>query len=151
MASLDLNELTIWGMNKMAGTLQQHFLMRFLDWNWFYFDWTFTEVWEYPINNMSALVQVMAWCCQATSHYMNQYWSRSVMPYCITRLHWAKWITETVDEIHQFWTWSYGSQTNKSVVLYQSSHLKIHVTLNHGHRLFDMIRSSLALSKWLVA
>ena len=25
--------------------------------------------------------QVMAWCCQATSHYLSQYWSRSVLSY----------------------------------------------------------------------
>ena len=28
-----------------------------------------------------ALVQVMAWCCQATSHYLNQGWPRSMSPY----------------------------------------------------------------------
>ena len=33
----------------------------------------------------STLVQVMAWCCQATSHYLNQCWPRSVSPYGITR------------------------------------------------------------------
>ena len=27
------------------------------------------------------LVQVMAWCCQATSHYLKQSWSRSPTPY----------------------------------------------------------------------
>ena len=56
---------------------------------WLKFQWSLllsiqSTIW------LSALVQVMAWCCQATSHYMNQYWSRSVMPYCITRLLWAK-------------------------------------------------------------
>ena len=29
----------------------------------------------------STLVQVMAWCCQATSHYLSQCWPRSVSPY----------------------------------------------------------------------
>ena len=33
----------------------------------------------------STLVQVMAWCCQAASHYLNQCWPRSVSPYGITR------------------------------------------------------------------
>ena len=27
-----------------------------------------------PINNMTALVQIMAWCEQVTSHYLNQWW-----------------------------------------------------------------------------
>ena len=27
-----------------------------------------------PINNIPALVQIMAWCDQATSHYLNQWW-----------------------------------------------------------------------------
>ena len=36
----------------------------------------------------SALVQVMAWCRQATSHYLGQCWFRSVLPYDITRPQW---------------------------------------------------------------
>ena len=31
------------------------------------------------------LALVMAWCCQATSHYLNQRWRRSLMPYDVTR------------------------------------------------------------------
>ena len=27
------------------------------------------------------LVQIMAWCCQATSHYLIQYWPKSMLPY----------------------------------------------------------------------
>ena len=37
----------------------------------------------------STLVQVMAWCCQATSHYLNQCWPRSSNPYGITRPQWG--------------------------------------------------------------
>ena len=36
------------------------------------------------------LVQVMAWCRQATSHYLNQCWPRSPMTYGITRPQWVK-------------------------------------------------------------
>ena len=36
------------------------------------------------------LVQVMAWCHQATSHYLNQCWWRSMSPYNITWLKWVK-------------------------------------------------------------
>ena len=35
------------------------------------------------------LVQVMAWCCQATSHYLNQCWPSSMMPYSVTRPQWV--------------------------------------------------------------
>ena len=35
------------------------------------------------------LVQVMAWCRQATSPYLSQCWSRSMSPYCVTRPEWV--------------------------------------------------------------
>ena len=37
-------------------------------------------------DDKSTLVQVMAWCHQATSHYLSQCWLRSMSPYGITRL-----------------------------------------------------------------
>ena len=47
-------------------------------------------------NDKSALVQVMAWCRQATSQYLSRCWARS-MPQ-IWRLYdkWVKWSTSTV-------------------------------------------------------
>ena len=36
----------------------------------------------------STLVQVMAWCRQATSHYLSQCWPSSMSPYGITRPQW---------------------------------------------------------------
>ena len=36
-----------------------------------------------PTDDKSTLVQVMAWCCQATSHYLSQWWPNSVMSYVI--------------------------------------------------------------------
>ena len=38
----------------------------------------------------STLVKVMAWCHQATSHYLNQCWPRSVSSYGVTKLQWVK-------------------------------------------------------------
>ena len=38
----------------------------------------------------STLVQVMAWCRQVTSYYLNQYWPRSMSPYGVTRPQWVK-------------------------------------------------------------
>ena len=40
------------------------------------------------IDKKSALVRVMVWCRQATSHYLNQCWPRSMSPYGITRPKW---------------------------------------------------------------
>ena len=42
-----------------------------------------------PTNDKSILVQVMAWCRQATSHYLSQYWPSSMLPYGITRPQWV--------------------------------------------------------------
>ena len=41
-------------------------------------------------DDQSTLVQVMAWCRQATSHHLNQCWPRSLPPYDITRPQWVK-------------------------------------------------------------
>ena len=35
-------------------------------------------------------VQVMVWCLQAASHYLNQYWPKSKLPYGVTRPQWVK-------------------------------------------------------------
>ena len=41
-------------------------------------------------DDKSALVQVMAWCRQATSHYLSQCWPRSLTPKGVTRPQWVK-------------------------------------------------------------
>ena len=40
-------------------------------------------------HDQSTLVQVMAWCHQATSHYLSQWWPRSLLPYDVTRPQWV--------------------------------------------------------------
>ena len=40
-------------------------------------------------DDQSTLVQVMAWCRQATSHYLSQCWPRSLSPYDVTRPQWV--------------------------------------------------------------
>ena len=45
-----------------------------------------------PLNftdNQSTLVQVMAWCRQATSHYLGQCWPWSLSPYGVIRPQWV--------------------------------------------------------------
>ena len=44
-------------------------------------------------DDKSALVQVMACCNQATSHYLSQCWPRFMMPYGVTRPQWANTVT----------------------------------------------------------
>ena len=41
-------------------------------------------------DDKSALVQVMAWCHQATSHYLSQCWLSSLSPYGVARPQWVK-------------------------------------------------------------
>ena len=41
-------------------------------------------------DDKSILVQVMAWCHQATSHYLSQCWLSSLSPYGATRPQWVK-------------------------------------------------------------
>ena len=40
-------------------------------------------------DDKSRLVQVMAWCCQATSHYLGQCWLSSLSSYGVTRPQWV--------------------------------------------------------------
>ena len=50
-------------------------------------------------DDKSTLVQVMAWCRQATSHYLSQCWSRSLSPYGVTRPQWVKWRLTMVESV----------------------------------------------------
>ena len=47
--------------------------------------------------NESKLVQVMAWCHQATSHYWSRCWSRSMVPYGLIRPQWIKICSKGTD------------------------------------------------------
>ena len=40
---------------------------------------------QHHIDDKSSLVQVMAWCRQRVSHYLNQCWARSMSLYGTTR------------------------------------------------------------------
>ena len=43
-----------------------------------------------PAEDWSTVVQAMAWCHQAMSHYLNQWWPRLLMPHGVTRPQWVK-------------------------------------------------------------
>ena len=53
---------------------------------WFAFMWMAAV----PADEKSTLVQVMAWYRQASSHYMNQCWLKSMTPCVATRPQWVK-------------------------------------------------------------
>ena len=44
------------------------------------------------IDDKSTLVEIMAWCCVAAGHYLNQWWPRSMIPYGVTKPQWVKLI-----------------------------------------------------------
>ena len=48
-----------------------------------------------PSDDKSTLVQVMAWCRQAASHYLSQCCPRSLSPYGVTRPQWVKGLSHT--------------------------------------------------------
>ena len=63
----------------------------------------------------SVLVQVMAWCCQATSHYQSQCWSRSMSPYGFIRPQWVnvftiKWPEQLVIQFNDPYCSAHPSQ-----------------------------------------
>ena len=68
----------------------------------------------YLIDDKSTLVQVMTWCRQATSHYLSQWWPRSLSTYGIARPQWGQNKIATIFQMtfsnafswmkmHQFW------------------------------------------------
>ena len=44
-------------------------------------------------DDRSILVQIMAWCRQATSHYLSQCWLSSLLPYGVARPQWVNRIS----------------------------------------------------------
>ena len=53
-----------------------------------------------PSDDKSTLVQVMAWCRQAASHYLSQCCPRSLSPYGVTRPQWVKTHLLCLDSFH---------------------------------------------------
>ena len=68
-------------------------------------------LWWMPWNltdDKSMLVQVMAWCHQATSHYLSQCWPGSQLPHGVTR---PQWVNSTV--VLKKHTWESPTQFNE--------------------------------------
>ena len=80
-------------------------------------------------DDKSTLVQVMAWCHQATSHYLSQCWPRS--PYGITKPHWVIfcWLKGLLGSVsHWSWIlhWYPYSEHDKMWSCYNMSNIVIH-------------------------
>ena len=91
-------------------------------------------------DDKSTLVQVMAWCRQATSHYLSQCWPRSMSPNGVTRLQWVKCNlqTDVMDWVHEHFFYSllslmwmpYNIFDDKSTLV-QAMAWCHHATVNH--------------------
>ena len=88
---------------------------------------------QHLTDHESTLVQVMAWCRQATSHYLSQGWPRSLLPYDVTRPQWVNHFFFKVVSLAHFTKHSKTQQSTNHVhipwnvlVLYSCSggHLK---------------------------
>ena len=53
---------------------------------------------ENTIKDKSALLQIMAWCYQATSHNLRQCWTISLLLYNVTRPQWVNYTAFEVSE-----------------------------------------------------
>ena len=68
-------------------------------------------------DDQSTLVQVMARCRQATSHYLSQCWPRSVASYGVTRPQWVKVYYRIVNLFCVSLPWEKSSTTFKISIL----------------------------------
>ena len=64
---------------------------------------------EHTFDDESTLVQVMAWCHQAASHYLNQCWPRSQTLYGIPRLQWVN-SAANVSVLSMWYIYPYSSR-----------------------------------------
>ena len=54
-------------------------------------------------DDKSTVVQVMAWCRQATSHYLSHCWPRSMSPYGVTKPQWVNCRLKWHHMLTQIW------------------------------------------------
>ena len=75
------------------------------------------------IDNKSRLDQVMAWCRQATSHYLIQEWSGSVTPYDMTWQHWVNPLRQRQNGRH------FPNNIFKFIFLYENVWISFQISL----------------------
>ena len=94
-----------------------------------------------PSDDKSTLVQVMAWCRQAASHYLSQCCPRSLSPYGVTRPQWVNWSNFDQDIWHyngdnilntMILCSSLGNSKNSYTCIY-TIHLQLMTSIIHVH------------------
>ena len=92
-------------------------------------------------DDKSTLVQVMAWCHQATSHYLSQCWPRSVSPNDVARPQWVN------SSIH--WGLKKRSPSCRQHLLIHYLQRKfVHFELSLNDDLSDNISGSIKVMAW---
>ena len=79
-------------------------------------------------DDKSTSVQVMAWCRQATSHYMSQCWPRSLLPYGVTRPQWVN--KATLKDMGKYTMWIYKNWSHHHNKTKHSHTMCIHCGTN---------------------
>ena len=91
--------------------------MHFFDKQCSHFDWNLTEILAPKINNKPSWSQVMAWCCQATSHYLSQCWPTSKLLYGLTRPQWVntggRWWTDYCGKLDNNYNKAYNREISQ--------------------------------------
>ena len=96
------------------------------------------------------LVQVMAWCSQATSHYLSQCWTRSLLPHGVTR---PEWVNHRVPTL----PWQWNSLTFPWPFTGFQGHFfgwnskQFTDNLNNVHRFWGFAWSSWSSAMWQVS
>ena len=135
--------LTHWPLGDFKLILVGNFQANFSEWWLRYISYEVSLRWM-PLdltNDKSTLVQVMAWCRQATSHYLIQCWPRSMSPNGVTRPQWVNDELLTTHYLNQWWQSPVMPNTHSSQwVDIQSVHLE--VLCNFGIRCLGTLGQS---------
>ena len=92
----------------------------------------------------STLVQVMAWWCQATNHYLSQCWPRSMSPYGVTM---PQWVDICVYISNTFFAFVHLWQSHSCLIFLEYQQLIPHT---HDLALFHQILPKRELSSFPV-
>ena len=79
-----------WFQSSFRDDLVDNFKLILMNGGWGISEIALRWVPQYLTEDKSTLVQVMAWCRQATSHNLNQCWPRFVSPNGVTGPQWVK-------------------------------------------------------------
>ena len=73
-------------------------------------------------DDKSTLVQVMAWCRQASSHYLSQCWPRFMSPYGVTRPQWVN-SSPAIEALKVKWATSSATWTYRKYIAYDIQYI----------------------------